>query len=313
MVHPTTLAGQEVRDELERHRTLWTELRLFSTHPDEIGTLTDVRGTAAVVQALDEDSLDTVDLVFFGGPLEDNRAALAQVPEGTGVVLLSPDAGPDDAVPVVAGVNLERERPQRRLLSPHPGAVLTSLLLQPLVSLGLEEAVITLIQPASMHDQPGIDELFDQTRRIVAFAEPSKNEIFRRQLAFNLLPARRPVEHIAPLIEAIVGPLPRVAVEVLQGGVFHGTSASLHLRFTSDPGAKAIRKALKAAPFLAAGGKKDLLGPIDSAARDEVLVGELRADAVRPGSYWLWAVMDNLTRGAALNAVAVARKLLGGE
>ncbi|MCB1056314.1 MAG: hypothetical protein KDD11_12505, partial [Acidobacteria bacterium] len=257
------------------------------------------------------EAFDGVDLVFFCGPLADNRRALDALPEGVAAVLLCPDASPADAPPVVAGINLARTAGERRVLSPHPGAVMAALLLHPLVDLGLEDAVVTLIQPASMHDQAGIDELFDQTRRILAFADPPDNEIFRRQLAFNLLPARRPVAHLAPVVASLLGGTARVAVEALQGGFFHGTAASVYLRFTTDPGAEAIREALADAPHLAAADEEELLGPIDSAARDEVLVGEVRSGDAASGGYWLWGVMDNLTRGGAVNALAVARELLG--
>jgi len=53
---------------------------------------------------------------------------------------------------------------------------------------------------------------------------------------------------------------------------------------------------------------EDPLGPIDAAATDDVLLGHLRSES--PGSYWLWSVMDNLTRGGASNAIAIAEALL---
>ena len=52
-------------------------------------------------------------------------------------------------------------------------------------------------------------------------------------------------------------------------------------------------------------------GPVDAAAREEVVVGSVRPDAGAPGGYWIWAVMDNLTRGGALNAVEVAEPSAG--
>ena len=56
-------------------------------------------------------------------------------------------------------------------------------------------------------------------------------------------------------------------------------------------------------PSAAAG---DVPAPIDAAAQEEVLVGSVRADPDYPGGYWIWAVLDNLVRGGALNAVEVA-------
>jgi aspartate-semialdehyde dehydrogenase len=55
--------------------------------------------------------------------------------------------------------------------------------------------------------------------------------------------------------------------------------------------------------------KPRLLGPIDAAASDKVLFGTVRKDEAA-GGLWLWAVMDNLTRGGALNAIEIAEALL---
>ena len=50
------------------------------------------------------------------------------------------------------------------------------------------------------------------------------------------------------------------------------------------------------------------LGPIEAAASDKVIFGTVRKDDT--GGFWLWAVMDNLTRGGALNAVEIAEAVL---
>jgi aspartate-semialdehyde dehydrogenase len=47
----------------------------------------------------------------------------------------------------------------------------------------------------------------------------------------------------------------------------------------------------------------------DAAGGDDVLVGRIRADTAGPGLV-LWAVCDNLRKGAALNAIQIAEKLL---
>ena len=50
--------------------------------------------------------------------------------------------------------------------------------------------------------------------------------------------------------------------------------------------------------------------PLDSAGIDDVLVGRVRATLGDPGGISLWAVGDNLRKGAALNAVQLAELLL---
>jgi aspartate-semialdehyde dehydrogenase len=50
--------------------------------------------------------------------------------------------------------------------------------------------------------------------------------------------------------------------------------------------------------------------PLDSAGRDDVLVGRVRPTLGEAGGINLWAVGDNLRKGAALNAVQIAELLL---
>ncbi|HET9766539.1 MAG TPA: aspartate-semialdehyde dehydrogenase, partial [Thermoanaerobaculia bacterium] len=99
-----------------------------------------------------------------------------------------------------------------------------------------------------------------------------------------------------------------VSAQVLQAGVFHGFAASVHLAFEPDPGVAALRDAYADRPYLRWADNDAPLGPIDAASTDDVLLGHLRPDG--PGSYWLWSVMDNLTRGGATNAIAIAEALL---
>ena len=50
--------------------------------------------------------------------------------------------------------------------------------------------------------------------------------------------------------------------------------------------------------------------PIAAAGSKQVLLGAIEP-AGPPGRYWLRAVMDNLTRGGAVNALEIAAAVLG--
>ncbi|HEV2712354.1 MAG TPA: Asd/ArgC dimerization domain-containing protein [Gaiellaceae bacterium] len=58
---------------------------------------------------------------------------------------------------------------------------------------------------------------------------------------------------------------------------------------------------------------KDFATPGDAAGMDEVLVGRIRADSTEPNGLTVWAVNDNLRKGAALNAIQVAELVLAPE
>ncbi len=311
MINPTTLVGQELRESLERRPELWRELRLLSADKEEVGRLTDVRGAAAMVELLSEERLAGVDLVFLCGPLAAISPALAMLDPGSSAILLSPDAGLEAAPPAVANVNPPSPERGQHVLSPHPAVVGLAQLLAPLRALGVDEAVATVVLPASMYDQAGLNELFEQTKSLLAFTGAKPTAVFGQQMGFNLLPTREGASHLAGLVTATLGERPRVALEVLQGGIFHGCSISLYVQFRRDPGYENLREALAEAPEIAFEiDEENRLGPVDAAARPEILVGGLRSDPLNPGGYWIWSVMDNIVRGSADNALRLAEILL---
>lgn len=314
IVHPTNLLGQELRQVLEGPLTAADELRLLSDDETEVGTLTEIQGAATMVQRLGDRGLDEVEIAFFCGGIEASRPLLADLPEATTAIILSPDATAADGRPVVAGVNAASARSGEVLLSPHPGAVLLAHLLQAVLPFSPQAAVATLVQPASHLGKSGLDELFEQTRSILAFAQRRPEAVFGRQLAFNLYP---PPAGAGGDLEAVVrqclGRELPVAVQLLQGGVFHGMAASLHVQLEEDPGLRSLREALAAHPDLHLEAEGDLdPGPVDAANRPGVLASGVRPAGDAPGAYWIWAVMDNLTTGGALNAAAIAEAVLAG-
>lgn len=307
IVHPSDLLGKELTETLENQSKQWRDIRLLSTLSDEIGGLTAVAGAAAMVTPYDPDSFSGVSTIYFCGPIAANRPLFAEIPTGATTVVLSPDATEADGVPVVAGVNTEAARPGQVLLSPHPAVVLLAHLLHPLRDLRPESAVATVILPASMSGNPGLEELFEQTRQIVAMSERRTTPVFGAQLSFNLLPTTADALPLTEMLQTVLGGAPPVALQVVQGGVFHSLSASLYVRFGAKATVQAVRKAFAAHPHLEIADRPKLLGPIDAAASGKVIFGAVQKDAA--DGFWLWAVMDNLTRGGALNAIEIVEGL----
>lgn len=304
IVHPGTLVGKELRESLENRLKSWRDIRLLSTDADEVGVLTEVQGAAAIVQRYEPDSFKDVSTVYFCGPAEKNRPLYGDVPSSALAVVLSPDATLEDGVPVVAGVNSDAVAAGPRLVSPHPSVVLLAHLLHPLRPMQPVDLVGTVIQPASAQGDPGIQELFEQTREIVAMIGRTPTPVYGKQLSFNLLPTAGESLPLSDMLQKVVPEMPPVPMQMVQGGIFHGMAVSLHARFGGSPTPQALRKALTASPYVEMAEDPRHLGPIDSGSSDKVLVGAIRPD--KAGGFWLWAVMDNLTRGTALNAIEIA-------
>lgn len=310
---PTTLLGQELRGLLERRRHLWDRIDLLAAGPEEEGAVTELAGAAALVSPADAEALAAAEWVFCCGPLEHDLPLVRErlrrgEPEAT-AILLCPEATADQGEPVIAGIGPGPAGRGGILISPHPAAIALSHLLAPLAPLGLEGASATVVQPVSVFGRRGLDDLMDQTRDVLAMTGERRPTLFDRQLAFNLYPTPEGSAGLAELVRRATGLDLPLAVRAVQGAVFHGFACSLFVRFAADPGAEAVRRALGGQAHVSLSEAGPEPGPIEAAAREDVLVGGVHPEPGSPGGYWLWAVMDNLTRGGALNAVEIAESL----
>ena len=95
--------------------------------------------------------------------------------------------------------------------------------------------------------------------------------------------------------------------------VLTGHSEAIHIEFSSHMSPEEAERILAQAP-----GVKILDDPAISlypqpwqtASTDEVFVGRIRQDASHPNGLVMWVAADNLRKGAALNAVQIAEKMV---
>jgi aspartate-semialdehyde dehydrogenase len=93
-------------------------------------------------------------------------------------------------------------------------------------------------------------------------------------------------------------------------------SISVNVEFYEKPDIAEVKKILAAADgVVLTDDPSNNVYPVPSAAdgRDEVFVGRVRLDTDRPNTINLWAVGDNLRKGAATNAVQILQILLKGK
>lgn len=303
LVHSSSLIGQEVKETLARDRKRWTELRLRTTDEEEVGTLTEIAGAAAMVQQLEKAELEDADVVILCGTAEQSRPLLADLPTTASAIVLATDGSIDGATPVIAGINDASLERGQLVLSPHPGVILAAHLLRAAAPLAPRRATATLLQSSSAFGREGLDELLDQTRSILAFAPEQPREVLGRQLAFSLYPSDPSPLELAGQLGACLGEdAPDLEVAAVQAGVFHGIAISLHVEFPDDPGLERLQALLEESPHLVLAETAPAV--IDVAGQDVILVAEI-SRSTSAGGYWIWAVMDNLTCGGALNAVRI--------
>ncbi|HET8740885.1 MAG TPA: aspartate-semialdehyde dehydrogenase [Acidimicrobiia bacterium] len=236
----------------------------------------------------------------------------------------------DPGVPlVVAGVNDEAVSGHRGIVA-NPNCTTMALMMAagPLHrAAGLRSMTVSSYQSVSGSGQQGVDEMLAQQGPLGADIEKLMKggwddpgaALYERPIAFNVLPlAGNEVEggytdeemklvnesrKILDIPDLAVEPT-CVRVPVLVG---HGVSATLWFdrSVTADEAMSVLSSATGVELW-----KDRTPTPLDSAGRDEVLVGRVRETVSTPGGINLWVVGDNLRKGAALNAVQIAELLV---
>jgi aspartate-semialdehyde dehydrogenase len=308
VVAPNSLLGRELRERLGTRPDLFGDVRLLSSDEDEIGQLAESGGAAAFVGRLDDEAFDGIELAFFCGAIADDRPWIERLPETARAIVLSHGATSADAEPAIAG-HARTGEIAGALLTPHPAAYGAALLLARLAPFGVRGAQAVALLPVSTRGAAALEELFEQTRALLAFRSPGKREL-RGQLAFNLALSAADSADVARQVVACLGADYPFSIQLLDAGVFHGVGLSLRIELGASPEVHEIRRALGADPRIELARKPAGVSPVALAGSDRLVVGEIRP-AGAAGALWIWAAFDNLTRGGAAAAIELADELLG--
>jgi aspartate-semialdehyde dehydrogenase len=315
IVNPLTLVGNEITTILRERAFPFAKVVLLDSTGTATGALTEVGDEPAIVTAVSDDELEDLDLVFFCGPAAGNQEWIARAEEDKFIAVdLSQPSSIEDGQLVVGGINLESiDANDRLLVSPHPVAIPIALILRQIESLSpIQSCTATVIQPASEFDQKGVEELAQQTVSVLNIQKVPQ-EIFDRQLAFNLYPAlEHNEEFIVTQVRALTESKMEIALLITQGTIFHSHTFSIFVKTSATLETKQIFDALQSNPAIVIPEGDQQFGTIDAAGKDEVLIADVRPDPTIRGGFWVWAVCDNLRRSSALNAVLVAEKVLFG-
>ena len=310
--------GKELRDVLEEHSYSSAKFRLFD-EDIAVGTLTRSGDEPAIIEAVDEESFAGANLVFFAGRAEmAARHAQQALAAGATVIDLSEDPGLEDAVAWIPALDAIVGRPQgieRGLLrSPSAAAIVAASVAAAFDSFRPARLVMVFLRPVSERGQEGIDELEQQTVKLLSF-QPVSEGVFDAQVAFNLLDAYGPEGE--PSLDAVRrtvardvgrvlgGKVALPAMQVLQAPVFfsYGFTAYVDL----DPAVETaqIEAALAAAGLDVATTGEPRPTSMNVTGRPQAALGQVARDAGQAGGYWLWGAADNV-RLVAVNAVAMA-------
>jgi aspartate-semialdehyde dehydrogenase len=187
---------------------------------------------------------------------------------------------------------------------------------------GIKRIVVSTYQAVSGTGAKAIIELQNQ---IMAYAEgrPMEAKVYPHQIAFNCLPqidsfldngyTKEEMKMVNETRKIFEDPAIGVTATTVRVPVFYGHSESVNIETKTKITAAEVRELLAGAPgIMIADEPKKGVYPmaIDCAGKFETLVGRIREDESIANGINLWVVSDNILKGAALNAVQIAEKLI---
>ncbi|RLB59323.1 MAG: aspartate-semialdehyde dehydrogenase [Deltaproteobacteria bacterium] len=292
------------------------------------GTTVKYGNDELTVQAAVGERFDGVDIALFSAGASASRE-LAPIAASRGAVVIDNSSAwrMDPEVPlVVPEVNPEAaaDRPKGIIANPNCSTIQLVVALKPIHDMAkLKHVVVSTYQAASGKGRAAVQELLAQQRQLAAGKELSWS-VFPGPLAQNLLmdwkqgtdgyseEELKLVHETRKILgDAEIG----VSPTCVRVPVVTGHSESLHVQCHEPISAAAVLRALSDAPGVVVQDEGYVPGkepqPLACAGTDPVFVGRIRDDLAVPGAVNLWVVADNLRKGAALNAVQIAKLLVG--
>jgi aspartate-semialdehyde dehydrogenase len=275
------------------------------------------------VSAPAKGTFEGVDLALFSAGADRSREWGPRAAEEGAVVVDNSSAWRmDPQVPlVVPEVNAEAlaDRPRGIIANPNCSTIQAVVPLKALRdAAGLKRLVMTTFQAVSGAGETGSEALRRELAGEVVDGSP-----FTRRIAGNALPQigefdaegwtaeeRKMINEPRKILGLPDLPIAPTCVRV---PVAMSHSVEVMVELEGDLSVEEAQRAMEATPgLIVSRAAADFPTPLETAGRDEVFVGRVRADPHLPRVIHFWVVADNLRKGAATNAVQIAEHIFRG-
>ena len=325
----TGAVGVEIMQCLEQRKFPLAELRLLAS-ARSAGKSMKFRGVDIKVQELTDQSLQGVDIALFSaGGAQSRRFAPAAVKAGAVVVDNSSAFRMDSDVPlVVPEINPgELLKHHGIIANPNCVAIVAATPLWPLhQKCRINRITMSTYQAASGAGAAAMEELSESTRAYLE-GRPFTPKVLPHPYAFNVFSHNTKVDpetgyneeetKVMQETRKIFGmPDLRVTATCVRVPVLRAHCIAMNIEFEAPLSPAEAREILSNAPGVRVVDELErnyFPMPVDASGKDEVLVGRIRRDVSDPtgATLSLFVAGDQLRKGAALNAVQIAERLLG--
>jgi len=321
----TGAVGREMLKILEERKFPADEVVALASHRSA-GKSVPFAGGELTVRELTEESFDGVDIALFsaGG---DTSKKFAPAARDAGCVVVDNSSAwrMDPEIPlVVPEVNPhDLEWHKGIIANPNCSTIQMVVALKPLHDAAtIKRIVVSTYQAVSGSGQKAIDELSGQVQALFNMQEP-ENSVYPHRIAFNCIPhidsfldngyTKEEMKMVNETKKIMGDDRIKVTATTVRVPVFYGHSESVNLEFEKHISAEEARLALAEAPGIqVVDYPEQNLYPMatDAAGMDDTFVGRIRQDDTVANGLNLWIVADNIRKGAALNTVQIAEKLM---
>ncbi len=286
------------------------------------------KGEEIEVKELGKDSFADVDIALFSAGASRSKEFAEKAVESGAVVIDNSSAFrmEDDVPLVVPEVNPDDAFSHKGIIAnPNCSTIIMAVAIKPIYDLSpIRRIVVSTYQSVSGAGARAILELEEQTKSIICNSEKDiKPGVFPVQIAFNVIP------HIDIFLEngytkeemkmhnetrkIFNDSSINVTATTVRVPVFTSHSESINIetenKITIQQAADAIKKARGVVLYDDPGGLV-YPTPLEVSEKDDVFVGRLREDYTIKNGINIWAVGDQLRKGAALNAIQIAELLI---
>lgn len=329
VVGVTGAVGTEMLRVLERRNFPVDELRPLASSRSA-GKNVIFRGKEVPIQELTADSFEDMNIGLFSAGGIISRKFVPYAIEKNCVVVDNTSAfRMDEGVPlVVPEVNADKIPEHNGIIAnPNCSTIQLVLVLKPIHdTVKIKRVVVSTYQAVSGAGLKALDELKKESKHILADKGKFNRSIFPHQIAFNVLPqipqsnaflkngyTDEEMKMINETRKILNDSSFRITTTTVRVPVFRGHSESVNIETEDKLSADQARNLLsKAEGVIVLDDPSNQIYPMasDAAGKDETFVGRIREDHSVENGLNMWIVSDNLLKGAALNAVQIAERLL---
>jgi aspartate-semialdehyde dehydrogenase len=325
----TGAVGQEFLKILEERDFPFDSLKVLASSRSAGKKIT-FKGKQYTVEEMTKNSFNRVNIALFSaGGSRSREFAPAAVEAGAVVVDNTSAFRMDPDVPlVVPEINPQKIKEHKGIIAnPNCSTIVGIVPVWPLHKANpVKRMVVSTYQAASGAGMQAMQELESQSREILDGKKPTC-KAFPYQIAFNIFshnsalgPNGYNEEEIKMVRETrkIFGCSDiAITCTCIRIPVFRAHCESINLEFASPIKPDEVRDLLSTAPGVKVLDDREhnrFPMPIDATGKDDIFVGRIRQDESIPENRGIniWVAGDQLRKGAALNAVQIAEKLLVG-